>query len=655
MRSACALQAVMLALSCIAGTTVAAERIDEFKRLSLEDLMDIQVTSVSRRPEKRSEAAAAVYVITPEKMRRWGVTSVPDALRMVPGLQVARIDANKWAITARGFNSRFANKLLVMIDGRSVYTPLFAGVYWDMNAPPLQDIERIEVIRGPGGSLWGANAVNGVINIITKSSGDTQGGALALTTGTEDRALATLRYGAALSPQAQYRVYAQHRYTEGGEAADANDDWRLNQIGFRGDWAQDRDQVTMQGDAYRGTSGQRVTVPTDPPPAQATLTDDVDLQGANLLARWQRSGDGTTSTVQAYLDHVERDGRVLYEDRTIFDIELQQDTALTELQRLSWGLGYRQTYDDTRCNDVFCLDPDARTVHLFSTFGQIEMALVPDELIFTLGTKLEHNDFSGFEYQPNVRLAWLPDDSHTFWTAVSRAVRTPSRGEHDVQLRVLPGGPPDDVPWVLQGNADFDSERLLAYEAGYRWHGDSRFSIDLAAFYNDYDRLRSLDPDNPPPPVLGFPFGNEFAGETYGLEATADWQVLDDWQLSGGYSYLAADFHRAGGGSDRQSNALEDVNPRHQANLTSSVELGPSVEWNTVLRYVDSVRVNSVKVPAYLELDTRVGWRIGRDLRVAIVGRNLLDDSHPEFEPDFIQTQGTEVERSVHLDLQWRF
>lgn len=647
---------MLLAGCCTAGTSVADRHTEELTGLSLEALMDIEVTSVSKRPEKRSEAAAAIYVITPERLRRWGVTSLPDALRMVPGLQVARIDANKWAISARGFNSRFANKLLVMIDGRSVYTPLFAGVYWDMQDPPLEDIERIEVIRGPGGTLWGANAVNGVINVITKSAQETQGGRVALSAGSEEHTLGTVRYGGRLSPEAWYRAYAKYRDTDAGEAPAARDDWQLGQAGFRADWQGDTDQLTVQGDYYEGESGQRVTVPSDPPPARSTLADDVGLRGANLLARWQRRpGGDSTFMLQAYFDLVERDGQVLHEDRDIFDLELQHDLMFGERHRASWGLGYRHTRDETRCNETFCLDPASRTVHLFSAFGQLEAALVPEELLLTVGTKLEHNDFTGFEYQPNVRLAWLVDPRHTLWAAVSRAVRTPSRGEHDVRLRVLPGGSPTGVPWVLQGNRDFDSERLLAYELGYRWRASERFSLDLTAFFNDYAELRSYDPDNPPPPELGLPFDNRLEGATYGFEAFAEWRVNDAWRLDGGYGYLEVDLQRPDGSRDDFSSGLEDTSPRHQANLSSMVELSPTLEWDTVLRYTGSIRANAVDIPAHLGLDMRLGWRVGHDLQIAVVGRNLLDDQHPEFPPDFIQTQGTEVQRSLRIDLQWRF
>ncbi len=649
--------AAMLALLLGPSPAVAeVPLVEDLTRLSLEDLMDVEVTSVSKRREKRSEAAAAVFVITPEQIRRWGVTNIPDALRMVPGLHVARIDANKWAISARGFNSRFANQLLVLIDGRTVYTPLFAGVYWDMQDLPLEDIERIEVIRGPGGTLWGANAVNGVINIITKPARQTQGGRVSLIAGTEDRGIATVRHGGRLAPGAWYRAYAKYRSTDEGHAPDPQDDGSLGQAGFRSDWEGEADQVTIQGDYYRGESGQRLTIPVDPPPAQETLSDDADLRGANLLARWRRGlGDGSAFMLQAYLDHVSRDGRVLNEDRNILDIEMQHDLAFDERNRVVWGLGYRRTHDDTDCNDVFCLSPSSRSVDLFSGFAQLENALVPDTLFLTVGTKLEHNDFTGVEYQPNARLSWLAGPGHTLWAALSRAVRTPSRGEHDVQLRVLPSGPPSGVPWVLQGNRDFDSERLWAYELGYRWQGSRRVSLDVAAFYNDYSDLRSFDPDIPPPPVLGLPFDNRLEGETYGFEAVAEWQASDIWRLHGSYSYLKLDLQRADGSRDTLSESVEGSSPRHQARFSSLVNLGPDLEWDTVLRYTDSIRTASGKVPSYWGLDMRLGWRVGESLELSLAGRNLLDDHHPEFPPDFIQTQETEVERSVHVSLGWHF
>ena len=359
--------------------------------------------------------------------------------------------------------------------------------------------------------------------------------------------------------------------------------------------------------------------------------------------------------VQAYLDHVSRDGPVLYEDRDILDLELQHDLALDHHRRLIWGLGYRRTSDDTEPNPAFRLLPDSRTVELFSAFAQLEAELVPRALTLTVGTKLEHNDFTGFEYQPSVRLAWLPGGGHTLWGAVSRAVRTPSRGEHDVRLRVLPGGPPRDVPWVLQGDEEFTSERLVAYELGWRWRATPRLSLDAAAFYNDYDELRTFDAEVFPPPRLGFPFANRLEGRSRGLEAVIRWRPGADWQLEAGYAWLDLDLARVEGSLDTLSEGAEDASPRHQLSAWSFYTLRPGLELDGAVRYVDHVETAGGAVDDYLALDLRLGWTVGRDVELSLAGRNLLDARHREFHPDFIQVQGTEVERSAHLNLRWRF
>jgi len=645
---------------------------DDLTDMSLEQLMDIEVTSVSKRPQKISEAAAAVYVVTREDIRQWGVTNIPDALRMVPGLQVGRIDSNKWAITSRGFNSRFANKLLVLIDGRSVYTPLFAGVYWETQNTPMDDIDRIEVIRGPGGTLWGANAVNGVINIITRSASQTKGGLVSAVVGDEQNDL-SVRYGGEFANGADYRVYGQFfTRDEGYASGGAHDDWELGQGGFRADWERNgSDTFTLQGDYYDGTAGQQVTTAGNPPPTLITDTDDVDLDGGNILFRWQHVlNNGSDFALQVYYDHVGRDGEVLYEDRDTYDVDFQHHFAWRSNHDVVWGLGYRRISDDTDNNPNFALDPDSRDVDLFSAFLQDEVALIEDELFLTLGSKFEHNDFTDWEIQPSLRLAWTPDDRQTVWGAVSRAVRTPARGEHDVNLRVAPptppplptpaqcsGGLPDPrcAPLLVLGDDDFDSEELIAYELGYRIKATDTLSVDTAFFYNDYDDLRTFDAEVFPPPVVGFPFGNNMDGESYGAEVTAQWQVMSNWRLQGSYTYLNVSLDLKNDSMDSQSESAEDADPSHKATLWSTYDLGSKWELGSGLRYVSSIDAPGSGADSYVELDLRVGWLPTSNLELSLVGRNLLDDQHPEFQPDFILTQPTEVERSVYANAKWRF
>lgn len=663
-RTGLALVAGLCTAFSVHATSLDSELPDDLTDMSLEALMDIEVTSVSKKPEKQSEAAAAVFVITNDDLRRWGVTNIPEALRRVPGIDVARIDANKWAITSRGFNSRFANKLLVLIDGRSVYTPLFAGVYWDSQDVVLEDVDRIEVIRGPGGTLWGANAVNGVINIITRSAAETQGTLVSLTAGNEVKGIGTVRHGGQLKNGMDYRVYAKfNSYDSGYNADGAHDDWRSGQLGFRSDWVKtERDTVTFQGDYYRGVAGQQVNIPTGPagpPPTTVIPTvSDTNTDGGNLLFRWSHILENNSNfALQLYYDHVGLDGAVLFEDRDTFDIEFQHHFNWREKHDIVWGLDYRHTRDNTENNPTFSLDPSARSVNLYSTFIQDEYSLSED-LRLTAGIKLEHNDFSGFEYQPNVRLAWAVDPSQTLWGSISRAVRTPSRGEHDVQLRLVPPADNDPgIPVYAEGNSDYDSEDLIAYELGWRFNHKNAWSLDVAGFFNDYDKLRTLDGSfNPGPPAsVGFPFDNNMTGNTYGVEFAGQWQVRNGWRLNASYSWLNMDLQLENGSTDSTSQGAEDASPVNKAAIWSAHNFGNNLQFDAALRYVGDIEVSGVSVDSYVEADLRLGWEARPGLELSIIGQNLLNSHHAEFLPDFIDTQPTEVERSIYGRVNWAF
>ncbi len=631
---------------------------DDLTELSLEALMGIEVTSVSKRPQQQRVAPAAISVISGQDIRRWGVTNIPDALRRVPGLHVARIDANKWAVTARGFNSRFANKLLVLLDGRSVYTPLFAGVYWDALDTPLEDIDRIEVIRGPGGTLWGANAVNGVINIITKSADKTQGGLLSVGAGNETRGLATLRYGKQTENGLAYRIYAKYRDTDTGYSQDkSRDDANFGQLGFRSDWSlQGGDQITLQGDYYDGSAGQQLSIPVDPAPAVASLNEDTEQSGGNILFRWQREmGPTSDLSLQLYYDHVDRDGPVLREDRDTFDLDFDYRFRLADRHNLLWGLGYRRQMDNTPSTSTFSLDPASRDVNLYTAFIQDEINLIEDRLQLTLGSKFEHNDFTGFEFQPNIRMAWTPDSQQTVWAAISRAVRTPARGEHDVRLQVVPppGAPP--VPIVVIGDREFDSEELIAYELGYRFQSGRRWSSDLTAFINKYQNLRTFDPKFFPPPELGLPFANRLAGRAWGVEWNGQYKVNNRWRLQAVYSYLNVKLDLKDNSQDSFSKSAEDSSPRHQFSLWSAVDLTPKWQFDTTLRYVGDINSPPPGAGQFVELDARLAWQAGSGLELSLAGRNLLHNQHREFQPDFIQTQSTQVERSLFANMRLQF
>jgi iron complex outermembrane receptor protein len=472
--------------------------------MSVQDLMNIEVSSVSRREQKLSDAAAAVFVITREDIRRSGATSIPEVLRMAPGLEVAHIDANKWAISSRGFNSRFANKLLVLMDGRTVYTPLYSGVFWDVQDTMLEDIDRIEVIRGPGATLWGANAVNGVVNIITKSAEDTRGGLVVAGSGSEERGFGAVRYGGRIREDAFWRVYAKSFSRDGGVDAsdrDGADDWDAFRGGFRLDWRPTGEDIfTFEGDAYKEDAGQTLRLPLLRQPFLAFLDDSAGIEGTDLLAKWEHTFSSSSSIgIQLYYDRMKIEDILLTESRDTFDIELQHCFRTLERHEFIWGLGYRLYRDSVENTFQTALDPAGKDAHLFSVFLQDDISLIKEKLHLILGAKIEHNDYTGFEIQPNARLIWTPHVRHTLWAAVSRAVRTPSRTEEDGRLNisVLPPfapGNPSPNPGIVSvfGNRDFLSEELIAYELGYRVHPVTELSFDLAVFYNDYDHLRTV-------------------------------------------------------------------------------------------------------------------------------------------------------------------
>ncbi|MGZ8919700.1 MAG: TonB-dependent receptor plug domain-containing protein, partial [Limisphaerales bacterium] len=481
--------------------------------LDLADLMKMQVTSVSRKSERLSDAAAAIYVITQEDIRRSGATSIPEALRLSPGLEVARQDAHTWAISGRGFNDEFASKLLVLVDGRTVYTPLVASVNWDVQDMPLEDIDRIEVIRGPGGTLWGANAVNGVINITTKSAKETQGLLITAGAGTEDRGFGTIRYGGKISEDAYYRVYG--KFLDRDDSAlrgggDANDSWWMSRGGFRLDWIpSDQNLFTLQGDIYGGDLAQTITVPLVTPPYLTSLNDDVNTTGGNILGRWTHDFTPDSQlALKLYYDHTDRDRVVYREKRDTFDLDLQHHLRLGEWNDIVWGVGYNVTSDSLQNSQYVSFDPADRTTSLYSAFVQDEITLIEKRLRLTLGSKIEHNDYTGWELQPSGRLSWNITDKQTSWAAVSRAVSTPARAEDDIRINrfVYPPGStppgsagPTPIPALvsLLGSRDMESKELIAFELGYRIQPHDRLTFDLATFYNIYDKERSLEAQAP--------------------------------------------------------------------------------------------------------------------------------------------------------------
>jgi iron complex outermembrane receptor protein len=641
------------------------QKVPDVTTMSVEDLMNMQVTSVSKHTQKVADAAAAIFVLTQEDIRRSGATSIPDALRLVPGLEVARIDENKWAIGSRGFNGRFDNKLLVLIDGRSVYTPLFSGVYWNIQDVMLEDIDRIEVIRGPGATLWGANAVDGVINIITKPAASTQSAIVTAGGGTEERGSVGARYGGKIGDDTHYRIYGKYfdwgpsNYVTGGTA---NDGWDAMRGGFRADWTPaGANSLTFQGDLYRSNYDETLTVPSLAAPYSNTFPNSGAYSGGNILGRWNHNSEGARMSLQMYYDSTTTvDNSLFVDHQKIFDIDFQHGFQVGDSQQFVWGLGYRSTLDRSDPSFTISLQPNQFTLNQFSAFLQDEISLVDNRLRLTLGSKFEHNDFTGFELQPNARLLWTLSPNQSVWTAVSRAVRTPALTEEGLRLNsevIPPGAPgnPAPLPAVVAvfGSPQFNSEDLLAYELGYRVQATNNLSLDIATFYNNYSNLRTAEPGtpfvegNPAPTDIVVPLiaENKMSGGTYGAELFADWKVIPKWRLTGSYSYLQMDIHKNAGSQDPTADLPNGSSPKHQWYLRSSIDLPKHFDEDTTLRFVDSLP--GLGLQSYYSLDAHLGWRPARNIEFSIGGQNLLDNRHLEFLPDFVNTSPTVVKRSI--------
>lgn len=608
---------------------------NELKRLSVEELMDLEVTSVSRRPEKLSETPSAIQVITQEDISRSGAASLPEALRLASNLEVAQVDSRQWALSARGFNNTTANKMLVLIDGRSVYTPLYAGVFWDVQDPLLEDIERIEVISGPGATLWGSNAVNGVINVTSKKAKDTQGLFFTAGGGTELRGFSSLRYGGPVSSKGHYRVYGKFFKRDSDvlrNGQDAADDWRMGQGGFRLDWDSSKSNMfTVQGDYYSGRMGQRGA-------------NDTVVDGGNLVGRWSHNFSGKSDLkLQLYYDRTYRKvPNAFAELLETYDVDFQHRFPLGDRQDIVWGFGYRLNRDNVTNSAGLAFLPPRVSRQAFSGFVQDEIALVKDRLYLTLGTKIEHNVFTGFEYEPGGRLAWKVSRGQTMWGAISRAVRTPSRIDRDLYA-------PDHPPFFLAGGPGFVSEELTAYELGYRTQVSERFSMSFAGFYNVYDKLRSVERLNP---LVFFPLviANGLKGESYGAELTADYRITDRVRFKVGYTEMRLNVRAGPGSTDTSRGSGEAHDPNRQVLLRSSVDVTRHVEFDSSFRFVG--RISNQNVPAYSELDMRWAWQPNSRLEFSIVGQNLLHRRHVEFGSPNARR---EIQRGVYGKVLWLF
>lgn len=664
----CSVLSLVFVSSLYAGPS---ETPDLFK-LSLEELMGVEVTSVSRQESTVGRSPAAIFVISSEMIRRSGATTIPELFRMVPGMDVARADNNKWAVSARGFNDRFSKNLLVQIDGRTLYNPIFSGVYWDAVDYPLHDIERIEVIRGPGASVWGANAVNGIINIITKSTKDTQGGLISGGAGTEERGFGTFRYGGKAGENVSYRIYGDgfNRDKQFAEADDPNDAWKGGSGGLKLDWqAAQQDAVTFDAGYFNEPSGKNDVRAMSTAPFRFRNLEDEDVVGGHVLGRVRHTLDDDASWVlQMYWDHVDRDSTndVLNFRWDTFDVDFQRQFPIGERQKFIYGAGYRLIdafVGPSARDNGFIIDTDLpnRQAQTMSLFAQDEIALIEDRLSLTLGSKLEHNDYTNFEIQPTGRLLWTPTQRQSVWASVSRAVRTPTMLEDNIRITSLQsiagaGNYPQSV-----GNVDFKSEEVLAYELGYRSQVTDDLSTDLAVFYNDYDRLRVLVPQTAAPPFLPLLAQNRMSAKTYGVEWSNTWRATKRWQLYGAYTFLNMELKRDKGISFT-AEAAEHQSPQNQVYLKSSWDLPHDFEFDLMGRYVSRLSGFNLTgaaglanyIRAYVSMDARLGWRPGKNWELELVGQNLLDDSHPEFGQS---NQGplVEIQRSVYAKITYKW
>jgi iron complex outermembrane recepter protein len=650
-RALCCLLVGSLA-SLVSGAAAQSARPDkDLTALSLEELMkvNVSVTTAARRAQRLGDVASAVYVLTADDIKRAGARTIPDALRLVPGVQVAQIDANKWAVSARGFNSRFSNKLLVLMDGRTIYTPLFSGVIWDLNHYVPDDIERIEVIRGPGASLWGSNAVNGVINIITKSAKDTQGGLASLGAGTAERGFGSFRWGGKIGEGTHWRAGMQglsraslERNDSGGSPPSSLG----GSFSFRLDSQAGPDAWHVNAGYNGGTTGETPIRYAFTTPYKTPFNNRARGDTAHVLGRWTHAlSPGSDVQIQTYASRESAELHVVSALAQTFDLELQHRAKWGERHQFVWGGGYRLRETKLDGKGDFAFAPEERRTGVFSAFVQDEYSLIPNELRLTVGSRFEHHPFTGFNLQPNLRLSWTPSEQHMLWASVARAVRTPSIGERDTASAIadIATDRNTGLPIVFQNRppSKVVSETVVAFEAGYRVRPWTRASIDVAAFYNVYNNLlgaqaRASSVVVGPPTRIVVPLGSNYStrGRTFGAEIATEWQPIDGLRLRSAYSLLRMDLE-----SD-EPNAIVDAasrNPRHQGFLHASYDFSPTIKLDGILRGATRLTSSTtVAVPGYVTMDARIAWQPSDRWELALVGTNLLGGERVEFVSDLI-------------------
>lgn len=652
---------LFVALACAPAGAAESLPLDNF---SIEQLLNVEVDIVSagKKPQKLEDTPAAIHVITREDIRRSGLTSLPEILRLAPGLQVARIDGGTWAISSRGFNTKNSDNLLVMVDGRTIHNQTFTGVYWEMQDVLPEDIERIEVVRGPGGALWGANAVTGVINVITSSAAATQGGLVSGAVGNYERQ-GSVRYGGKLGETGNFRVYARQIEQDAfptANGATGADRRRMGSGGFRADWAlPEGNSATVQGDVFEGAADHTGTQLTITPPSSKPLNYTTDFKGGNLLARWKQARSAAEEwSLQFYYDYYERRYYNLGERRATLDVDFQHRLPLGGTHDFLWGVGYREMDDRFDNSAIVYFNPSSRSDNVISAFFQDEMALGGEAVHLIVGSKFERNRYTGFEYQPNLRLRWKIDERHTAWAALSRAVHTPSRTDEDGRIVAAAVTGNNGVTSLvrLQGYPDILSEIVYAYEAGYRVRPNERVQADVAVFRNEHFDLQTVEPGTPfmeaGKLVIPQNFRNLARATTTGVEVSGSWKPADSWQVRLAYSWLKLRTYLEPGSKDTSVQPSEGESPQNQVQLHVFHNPLANLDLSGALYYVD--KLPALGVASYLRLDLRAAWRPRKDLELSLTGRNLLDARHPEF----INAGGprtTELPRSVLAAATWRF
>lgn len=668
---------ILLMLECFTSFAIAQNRAadNQFLNLSIEELMSVKVTTVSRNPQKLNQVASAVFVITQDDIRRSGATSIPDALRMAPGVQVDRVGTDKWAVSIRGFNGLYANKLQVLMDGRSVYSPIFSGVLWEQQDTLMEDIERIEVIRGPAATSWGSNAVNGVINIITKKAADTQGALVTAGGGSFENGFAGARYGGMINEDTPFRVYAKgftRGQTQSLSGESANDQWHSARGGFRFDHSRGIDQFTLQGDLFSNFDGGTL----DKSASNLSINRSGEMrghnEGGNIRFRWDRTfSESSSFMLQAYYD---RNQSILQPigkfNAESFDIDMQYRLPLFERHNLTWGANYRLYHNKVFDTHLLTFSPREQMNHLIGTFIRDDITLIPDRLLFTLGSRFEHNDFTGMEIQPNARLMWTPNAENSIWLAVSRAVRTPSRAENDSMINITPqlqnaaglSALPFPITAILNGSHHFNSEKLIAYELGYRRQFTPQASIDLAGFVNDYSQMRdasfgalSFIPGLPRQLLLPLTINNQGSALTYGFETSIDWKPRENWRLQSSYSFLHIDFSSNNflTKSDPTAGGISKVNPQHQLSVRSNYDFSERLQLNLWLRYTSNI--SFYNIPSYVTMDAKLAYRPTKNTELFVVGQNLFSQNHREMGSEFIPIVPVFIPRGIYAGAQWRF